>query len=285
MKEFVLMIAVALLSACGLEQVGVGEHSSSDGIWRGPSYGKHYSGTVYAVALDYPDGYDWRADAQKGRVKCSMVMFADGVPVLKVPVGDVYEVSSDKSRHRLRDGCLYTDYTDGNTTVIKRDGEAVARFEGAEDILCMEVHDGRVHTLSRRAGGGGFLYRVDGTLVLERPDGTVYPHLDEYADSSISVRMGTLTGTDFFADRGPTVQLRIIPVSSVGSFINNEFASGGINQTLHRIMMQLVVDISIVLPGYSTTTTVISEFCIAETIIVGSVPESYYEYYEDMPGT
>ena len=183
MKEFVLMIAVALLSACGLEQVGVGEHSSSDGIWRGPSYGKHYSGTVYAVALDYPDGYDWRADAQKGRVKCSMVMFADGVPVLKVPVGDVYEVSSDKSRHRLRDGCLYTDYTDGNTTVIKRDGEAVARFEGAEDILCMEVHDGRVHTLSRRAGGGGFLYRVDGTLVLERPDGTVYPHLDEYADS------------------------------------------------------------------------------------------------------
>ena len=109
--------------------------------------------------------------------------------------------------------------------------------------------------------------------------------MDEYADSSISIRMGTLTGTDFLADRGPAVQLRIIPVSSVSSSITNEFVSGGINQTLHRIMMQLVVDISIVLPGYSTTTTVVSEFCIAETIIVGSVPESYYEYYEDMPGT
>ena len=183
MKRFVLMIAVTLLSACGLEQVGVGEHSSSDGIWKGPSYGKHYSGTVYAVGLDYPDGYDWRADARKGKVKCSMVMFADGIPVLKIPVGDAYEVSSEISRHRLRDGCLYTDYTDGNTTVIKRDGEAVARFEGAEDILCMEVHGGRVHTLSRQAGGSGFVYRVDGNLVLERPDGTVYPHLDEYADS------------------------------------------------------------------------------------------------------
>ncbi|MBQ3141539.1 MAG: sporulation protein YunB [Clostridia bacterium] len=113
----------------------------------------------------------------------------------------------------------------------------------------------------------------------------VQQQMDEYAESSIEVRLGTLLGTDFLADRGPTVQLRIIPVSSVGSSITNEFASGGINQTLHRIMMQLVVDISIVLPGYSTTTTVVSEFCIAETIIVGTVPESYYEYYEDMPGT
>ena len=67
MKRLVLMIALAVLYSCGLEQVDEGTHSSSDGIWRGPSYGIHLSGTVYAAGLDYPDAYDWRADTEKVR--------------------------------------------------------------------------------------------------------------------------------------------------------------------------------------------------------------------------
>lgn len=183
MKRLVMMIAAAVLCSCGLEKVEEGTHSSSDGIWRGPSYGKHLSGTVYAVGLDYPDVYDWRADTEKGKVKCSMVLFADGIPVLKIPVGDAHEVSSDVARHRVRAGNLYTDYTDGKTTVLKRDGKEFARYEGAEDILCMEVHDGMVHSLSRPSEGKGFRYRVDGTLVLERSDGAPYPHLTVHQDS------------------------------------------------------------------------------------------------------
>ncbi len=183
MKRLVLMIALALLYSCGLEQVDEGTHSSSDGIWRGPSYGKHLSGTVYAAGLDYPDAYDWRADTEKGKVKCSMALFADGIPVLKVPVGDAHEVSSDIGRHRIRAGNLYTDYTDGNTTVLKKDGKEIARYEGAEDIICMEVHAGKVYSLSRPSGGEGFRYRVDGSLVLERSDGVPYPHLTVHQDS------------------------------------------------------------------------------------------------------
>ena len=183
MKSFVLVIFVMLLSACGLGQVEVGMHSAEDGIWYGPSYGRHMSGTVYAAGVDYPDGYDWRADMDKGKVKCSLIMFADGIPVLRIPAGDSHEVSTDNSRCRIRNGCLYTDYSDGSTTILKRDGKEFARYEGAEDILCLEVFGGEVHSLSRHEGGTGFVYRVDGEAVLERPDADIYPHLTEYDDS------------------------------------------------------------------------------------------------------
>ena len=176
MKNIVQMSIVLLLSSCGLGQVDVGIHSDADGIWYGPSYGKYMSGTVYFVGLDYPEGYDWRTDADKGEVKCSLVMFADGIPVLKVPVGDRYEVSSDNARHRLRSGCLYTDYTDGNTTVIRRDGQEVVRFDRAEEIVDIEIHNGRIHSLGNPRDGG-FVYRIDGEAVVERESGSLLSNL------------------------------------------------------------------------------------------------------------
>lgn len=178
-----LLVVILSLHSCGFGEIGTGVHSGSDGIWHGPSYGKNMSGTVYTVGLDYPDGYDWRSDPEKGMVRCRLVMFADGIPVLKLPVGDAHEISSDIGRHRVRSGCLYTDFTDGNTTVVKKDGVEISRYEGAEDILCMEVYGGRLHSLSRPAGGSGFRYRVDGQLVLERDEAVPFLHLDEHADS------------------------------------------------------------------------------------------------------
>lgn len=183
MRIYVLIVCAAVLAACGLEEMGSGQYAGQEGIWHGPSYGKNMSGTVYTVGLDYPEGYDWRTDADKGQVKCSLVLFADGTPVLKVPVGNGYEVSSDQSCHRVRNGHLYTDYTDGKTTVLKRDGKEIARYDGSEEFLCFEVFNGRIHTLSRRKGSGGFVYRVDGNLVLERQEANPYLHMTEHADS------------------------------------------------------------------------------------------------------
>lgn len=183
MRIYVMMICAVVLAACGLEEMGTGLYAGEDGIWYGPSYGKNMSGTVYNVGVDYPAGYDWRADAENGQVKCSLVLFADGIPVLKVPVGDRYEVSSDQSCHRVRNGQLYTDYTDGKTTVLKRDGKEIVRYDGAEETLCFEVFNGRIHTLSRRKGSGGFVYRVEGNIVLERQNGNPFLHMTEHADS------------------------------------------------------------------------------------------------------
>ena len=148
-------------------------HSNSNGVWRGPSYGKYYSDDCYAAGFDYPAGYDWRADSKNGAVKCSLVMFADGIPVLKIPVGDAYEVSFDSSRHRVLSGCMYTDYTDGRTTVIKKDGIELIRYEGAEEVVSMIADGYDVHSLSVPCDSSGFVYRVNGTAVVERTGGVL----------------------------------------------------------------------------------------------------------------
>ena len=183
MKSHVFIIIAVMCVSCGLGQMDVGVHSGADGIWRGPSYGKHMTGTVYAVGVEYPDGYDWRVDPENGKVRTALVLFADGIPVLKVPVGPEYEISSDEASHRIRDGYLYTDHTDGNTTVIKKDGLEIVRYEGAEEVLCLEVFDGMVHLLTTPVGGTGFRYRVDGILVLDKPEGSPFLHMSESADS------------------------------------------------------------------------------------------------------
>ena len=184
MKDFVLFMYFLFLCSCSLEQIGHGPRSDADGVWRGPSYGKHMSGTLYAVAMDYPDGYDWRADLGSGPVDgLCIVMFADGAPVLKIPVGNLYETDSDPQRLRIRSGHLYTDYTDGMETVIKRDGEEIQRYDAVEEIVDLQVLDGAIHTLCRPVSDAGFVYRVDGKETVFRENGTLFGGLRVYDNS------------------------------------------------------------------------------------------------------
>ena len=71
-------------------------------------------------------------------------------------------------------------------------------------------------------------------------------------------------------------------VGSAEANFRNEFTSAGINQTKHRILLDVDVYVSILLPGFYTSTKVSSEVAVAETVIVGSVPETY-TYFQALP--
>jgi hypothetical protein len=51
------------------------------------------SGTCYALGLDYPKGHDWKSGTGDDGIECALMMFADGIPVLRVRTGDEYGVS------------------------------------------------------------------------------------------------------------------------------------------------------------------------------------------------
>ena len=97
----------------------------------------------------------------------------------------------------------------------------------------------------------------------------------------LSIPVGTLTGSPLLAGRGPAITVRMQSVGSPGARFENEFTDAGINQTRHRILLVVDVSVSILLPGFSTGTRVSSEFTVAETVIVGSVPESYTYFHSD----
>ena len=93
-----------------------------------------------------------------------------------------------------------------------------------------------------------------------------------------------LTGFSLLAGRGPRISVRMESVGSSEANFHNEFVSAGINQTKHQIILTVDVSVSILLPGFTTATKVSNSFIVAETVIVGSVPDTY-TYFATEPDT
>lgn len=187
MKQALTLLTIGiLLISCNLAEVG-NSQSSRDEIWKNPTFGRDTTSKekvrCFVTGLDYPDEYDWRADPEKGMIKCSLVVFCDGIPVMKVPVGKEYDVSPDPDMHRIINGDLYTDYSTSDETVIKKNGTELFRYGGREMILGMAVSGGSVYTLGQPRYGEGFSYRKDGVPIIERSRGYAFPRLQSDQDS------------------------------------------------------------------------------------------------------
>jgi hypothetical protein len=86
-----------------------------------------------------------------------------------------------------------------------------------------------------------------------------------------------LTGIEAFAGLGPNIYFRIIPVSSVSCGFSSDFASVGINQTKHSIYLNVVADISIVMPSRTENFAVVTQILVGESVIVGKVPDTFLQ--------
>ena len=113
---------------------------------------------------------------------------------------------------------------------------------------------------------------------------TVLTRIDQVSTRELSIPIGTLTGSSLLAGRGPRITVRMESVGSSEANFSNEFVSAGINQTKHQIILTVDVYVSILLPGFTTATKVSNSFIVAETVIVGTVPDSY-TYFSTDPNT
>lgn len=94
-------------------------------------------------------------------------------------------------------------------------------------------------------------------------------------NDSMGVPIGALTGIDLLSALGPKLPVQVVSVASVDGQYRNDFVSAGINQTLHRIMLDITLNAKLLLPGGVVEVAVTTPICIAETIIVGQVPQTY----------
>ena len=92
-----------------------------------------------------------------------------------------------------------------------------------------------------------------------------------------SVPLGTIYDWDLLSGRGPDVGVRVLYTGTASAEFENSFSSAGINQTRHQIVFRVKADISVLLPGRQEKTTVDTKVCVAETVIVGKVPETYLQ--------
>ena len=95
--------------------------------------------------------------------------------------------------------------------------------------------------------------------------------------NGIPVPLGALTGIEAFAGLGPSIHFRIIPVSSVTCGFSSYFESVGINQTKHSIYLNVLVDISIVMPSKTENFAVTTDILVGESVIIGNIPDTYLQ--------
>ena len=95
--------------------------------------------------------------------------------------------------------------------------------------------------------------------------------------SDLGIPLGSLIFPELLAGKGPMIPVRIMSISNSDASFESYFTQAGINQTLQKITMSVTVDVSILVLGRSASFTVTSEVVVAETIIVGQVPDTFFQ--------
>ena len=95
--------------------------------------------------------------------------------------------------------------------------------------------------------------------------------------SDIGVPLGSLILPELLSGKGPAIPVHILSIrNSDATFLSN-FTQAGINQTLHQLTMVVSVDVTVLVLGQTGSFTVTSEVVVAETVIVGAVPNTFLQ--------
>lgn len=94
--------------------------------------------------------------------------------------------------------------------------------------------------------------------------------------SDIGIPIGSLFLPEFFSGKGPAIPIHILAIRNSDASFSSTFTQAGINQTLHRLNMHVSVDVAVLILGQTSSFTVDSEVVVAETVIVGEVPETFF---------
>ena len=89
------------------------------------------------------------------------------------------------------------------------------------------------------------------------------------------IPFGNLTGLNLLLNKGPDVNVQIIMLTSSRVDFRNEVVSCGINQAKYQLVLEVTIDIDVLIPWGTESATTVTEVIVADTVIVGKVPNTY----------
>ena len=95
--------------------------------------------------------------------------------------------------------------------------------------------------------------------------------------SDIGIPMGSLFLPELLSGKGPVIPVHILSIRNSDAVFSSNFVQAGINQTLHQLIMVVSVDVAVLVLGQTGSFTVTSEVVVAETVIVGDVPNTFLQ--------
>jgi sporulation protein YunB len=157
--------------------------------------------------------------------------------------------------------------------------EAINR--AVKDKITNNIQYKDLITIHKNASGQITLIQVN-TIEINRLETEttleVVKTLQDITMDGIKIPLGMITGSKILANFGPAIKVSLYPVGTVYVNTTEAFEEAGINQTRHRIMLDINAEIKIVQPFLSSNMVVKTDVPIAETIIVGNVPQAILDF-------
>lgn len=100
--------------------------------------------------------------------------------------------------------------------------------------------------------------------------------INERGKENIKITIGSFTGSKLLSGRGPGIPIKISSICNVETDLRSEFSAQGINQTLHRLYLQVDCEVSILTPYNTISEKVSNQVLLIENVIVGKIPNTYY---------
>jgi len=102
--------------------------------------------------------------------------------------------------------------------------------------------------------------------------------LDAKGREDIEIPFGSITGLKLLSGKGPAIKITITPIGEVETDLRSEFIAQGINQTLHRVYLQVKCIVNIVTPFDNISKEITNQVLIMENVILGNIPDNYYNF-------
>ena len=114
-------------------------------------------------------------------------------------------------------------------------------------------------------------------LVISNITEKIQKEINNSQNEELYISSGSFTGVSLLSGRGPKIPIKISTIGNVNTELKSEFFSKGVNQTIHRLYLKINCEISILTPFNTINEEINNQFIIAENIIVGNLPQTYYD--------
>lgn len=107
---------------------------------------------------------------------------------------------------------------------------------------------------------------------------SIQKRLDENQKKSVHISLGAITGIKYLSGFGPKINIKIATTGNVETNLKSEFISQGVNQTMHRVYLEIKTNVNILTSFKTIQKTIENQVLIAENIIIGDIPSTYYNF-------
>lgn len=156
--------------------------------------------------------------------------------------------------------------------------------EAVEDVVQQGVRYEDLVSVTFDEAGGVRLLQANAAgmnSLASRAALTAQEKLRTLERQSVAVPLGSALGIALLSGKGPKIQVQILPVGAVLTAYETEFTSAGINQTRHRVLLTMTAQVQLILPTGASGVQATNQVAVAESIIIGDVPESFVNVGDD----